>query len=221
MTWYQTLSQRMQGLHNNEQMKFSCCRHRGRFFGMVVALMLYFTIVIYIHGLATKHIASNDDDIHVFKADRAHKESFSACLLIMDDNHRLSEWIGYHYFAMSLRYLVVAVDPHSKTSPSLILNRWRNRMIVVEWTDSNFTDKLLIIGDNDDHQTKKGKHRTRQADFYLECTRHLQNNNRTWTSYHGKHIIFPWCISSSAAAAERRELVIHNCCSTHRVLSAI
>jgi hypothetical protein len=104
----------------------------------------------------------------------------------MDDNHRLSEWIAYHYFAMSLRYLVVAVDPHSKTSPSQILNRWRDRMTVVEWTDSNFTDKSLIIGDTDNDQMKRDKFVTRQVDFYLECTHHMQNQNRTWTSYHGK-----------------------------------
>ena len=69
---------------------------------------------------ATGNIALNDDGVGKEDGDG---ESFSACLLIMDDNHRLSEWIGYHYFAMSLRYLVVAVDPHSKTTPSRILNR--------------------------------------------------------------------------------------------------
>ena len=177
--------------------QLSFCHQRGRCIiklGVMVVAMMYFTILIYILGLATKHIASNDHDISFGKLDSVDNESFSACLLIMDDNHRLSEWIGYHYFAMSLRYLVVAVDPHSKTSPSQILNRWRDRMTVVEWTDSNFTEKSLIIGDADDHQMKKVKHRTRQAEFYLECTRHLQNHNRTWTSYHGKRI-FSWLAS--------------------------
>jgi hypothetical protein len=31
------------------------------------------------------------------KAEAGEDETFSACLLIMDDNHRLSEWISYHY----------------------------------------------------------------------------------------------------------------------------
>jgi hypothetical protein len=97
---------------------------------------------------ATENIASNDDGVDD-KVDSEEGESFSACLLIMDDNHRLSEWIGYHYFAMRLRYLVVAVDPHSKASPSRILDRWRDRMTVVEWTDSNFTDNSLINLDTD------------------------------------------------------------------------
>ncbi|KAL3816693.1 hypothetical protein ACHAXA_009132 [Cyclostephanos tholiformis] len=183
---------------------FSGCCHRDsciiKLVGMV-ATMLYFTNLIAIFrklnrqttaaGLdqlafgpnpaAIKNFASNDDGVD--KVD-SEGESFSACILIMDENHRLSEWIGYHYFAMSLRYLVVAVDPHSKTSPSQILNRWRDRMTIVEWTDSNFTDKFLINLNTDGHIKKTKKHRARQADFYLECTRHLQSHNRTWTSYH-------------------------------------
>lgn len=111
-------------------------------------------------------------------------ESFSACLLIMDDNHRLSEWIAYHYFAMPLRYLVVAVDPHSLTSPSHILNRWRSRMTIIQWTDGNFTTENLIINTTDDMTKRKNKHLTRQRTFYRECTIHMQTHNRTWTSYH-------------------------------------
>jgi hypothetical protein len=34
------------------------------------------------------------------------------------------------------------------------------------------------------------KHRARQTEFYLECTHHLQNHNRSWTSYHGKRFSF-------------------------------
>jgi len=112
-------------------------------------------------------------------------ESFSACLLVMDENYRLVEWIAYHYFVMPLRYLVVAVDPHSETSPSKILDRWRDRIVIEEWTDSNFTSDDLMIKDGDTPNQKKGKHRTRQRLFYLECTRHLQKQrNRTFTSYH-------------------------------------
>ena len=162
---------------------------------------------------ATGNIALNDDGVGKEDGDG---ESFSACLLIMDDNHRLSEWIGYHYFAMSLRYLVVAVDPHSKTTPSRILNRWRDRMTIVEWTDYNFTKKRLIIDHtNENHGKKKYKHLTRQVDFYHECTRHLQNHNRTWTSYHGK-CIFP-CFYLMLQM-QREELLLPLCCTTHTVL---
>jgi len=117
---------------------------------------------------------------------RAHnEESFSACLLVMDDNHRLSEWIAYHYHVMPLRYLVVAVDPHSRTSPKAFLDRWRPFMEIDEWTDTDFTkDTLMIDVETDSLNDKKIKHRNRQGQFYHACTKHLQAKNRTWTSYH-------------------------------------
>lgn len=110
-------------------------------------------------------------------------QSFSACLLVMDDNHRLDEWIAYHWYVLPLRYLVIAVDPHSNTSPTAVLNKWRRYMNIIEWTDSNFTLDNLMIQPDDDPDLKKRKHRTRQTSFYVECARHLMQANRTWTSY--------------------------------------
>jgi hypothetical protein len=67
-------------------------------------------------------------------------ESFAACLLIMDDNHFLVEWLAYHYQFMPLRRLIVAVDPKSKTSPADILNRYSSRGLIniSIWNDSDF-----------------------------------------------------------------------------------
>ena len=50
--------------------------------------------------------------------------SMAVCLLIKDENNNLGEWIAYHSFSLPLRHLVVAVDPHSMTSPSEIISRW-------------------------------------------------------------------------------------------------
>ena len=49
-------------------------------------------------------------------------EAFSACMLVMDDNHRLTEWLAYHYHVLPLRYLVVAVDP--KAIEFFVKNIW-------------------------------------------------------------------------------------------------
>lgn len=111
-------------------------------------------------------------------------ETFSACLLIMDDNHRLPEWLTYHYFALNLRYLVVAVDPSSKTSPTHIFDRWRHAklMNIVEWTDTNFTARDLSRRKS--HKKKNiALHKHRQWLFYNACTRHLKHQNRRWTVY--------------------------------------
>jgi hypothetical protein len=67
-------------------------------------------------------------------------ESFSACLLIMDENIRFGEWLVYHYYTMPLRNLVLAVDPRSKTSPEEILAKWRPFMNITIWGDDEILE---------------------------------------------------------------------------------
>jgi hypothetical protein len=65
--------------------------------------------------------------------------SFLSPELSMDDNHRLMEWMAYHYHVLPLRYMIVVVDPRSKTSPSSIFNEWRRKGVYIEeWTDRDF-----------------------------------------------------------------------------------
>jgi hypothetical protein len=109
--------------------------------------------------------------------------SFSACLLIMDDNNRLSEWLAYHYFVLPLRHIVIAVDPASRTLPHSILNRWRPYMNVTVWSDDDFG--FNKTGENTKAiSVKTNQHRTRQRHFYKHCTAHLNKLNQTWTTYH-------------------------------------
>jgi hypothetical protein len=107
------------------------------------------------------------------------EESFSACLLIMDDNHRLSEWIAYHYFAMPLRHLVVTIDPRSRTSPSKILDRWRPLMNITLWGDEDFkfAPNALQNLNETNGQAKTLLHRSRQEYFYKHCATHLKNRS--------------------------------------------
>ena len=71
--------------------------------------------------------------------------SFSACLLVMDENFRLQEWIAYAYFTLRLRYIVVTVDPRSKQLPTKVLDLFRSElnMTILEW--SKFTAGIIII----------------------------------------------------------------------------
>lgn len=133
---------------------------------------------------------------------------FSACLLIKDDNTLLNEWIAYHYHTLKLRFLVIAVDPHSVMSPRTILERWQNLtgLQVVQWSDQDympqsFLDKGYVIplekidgnasnskwhlGFEDANQVKLDKqrisnHRFRQLTFLPACYRHLRNLKKTW-----------------------------------------
>lgn len=60
---------------------------------------------------------------------------FCACLIIKDNNHWLTEWLAYHYHVLPLRHLIIVVDPDSTTSPKPILDRWKGRMIIEDWSD--------------------------------------------------------------------------------------
>lgn len=125
--------------------------------------------------------AVQNDDASIVDVDD--NNSFSACLLIMDGNHRLPEWLAYHYYVLNLRYLVVAVDPSSRTSPAFILKRWNGRIKVVQWSDANFTSRHLTRREGDSEKKILDLHRTRQWVFYNACSRHLKEHGRRWTIY--------------------------------------
>lgn len=115
----------------------------------------------------------------------APKDSFSACLLTMDDNHFLIEWLAYHYHTLPLRYLIVAVDPKSKTTPSAILEKWRNHgMVIEEWSDGDFfqiTENEITTQKFPKLSKATNLHRLRQNTFYEECMKRLKDQGRTWT----------------------------------------
>lgn len=108
---------------------------------------------------------------------------FSSCLLTMDDNHFLTEWIAYHYHALPLRRLIVAVDPNSKTSPSYIFDRWRKYVMTIEeWNDTDFmTGEEKRKARKGRHSPGTNLHRFRQRAFYARCMKTLKKENHSWT----------------------------------------
>jgi hypothetical protein len=120
-------------------------------------------------------------------------DSFSACLLIRDDNHFLIEWLLYHYFVLPLRHLIVLVDPASRTSPSRIFQRYRanSSLDIVEWThDDDYSTAAEFAQAGQVVRQYFGAdigedlilHRTRQRMFYYRCLLHHQRRNRTWVA---------------------------------------
>ena len=128
-------------------------------------------------------------------------------MLIKDDNDILNEWIAYHYHTLGLRYMIVAVDATSSTSPSVILNKWRSfGMTIEEWRDEMFMPefffqkayhlmpRLAKIKRNKNKWLDEIKdpevavnyvhsiidHRFRQITFLTECAKALRRQNRTW-----------------------------------------
>ena len=109
--------------------------------------------------------------------------SFSACLMIMDENHRLPEWLAYHYYMMPLRHVVLLVDPRSETSPMDTVQRWRPYIKIDVW---NFTDLHQYKPQSKKHANLDSweRHRRVQKFFYTQCGHYFRTHNRTWTTFH-------------------------------------
>jgi hypothetical protein len=116
-------------------------------------------------------------------------DEFSACALVMDDSHFLIEWLAYHYHVVNLRTLILVRDPRSQTSPSLVLDRWRELIHIEEWDDSDFMTpaefqdaQVQVLGYFSDVQsnTQLMYHRARQRIFYYKCMQRLKDQDKTW-----------------------------------------
>lgn len=79
---------------------------------------------------------------------------FAICLLTRDDLPILPEWIAYHYHAVNLRHLVVAVDPLSASDPEPILenfrrhlNKTKDPLVIEEWREADFMPDYFVRGE--------------------------------------------------------------------------
>jgi hypothetical protein len=112
-------------------------------------------------------------------------EGVAACLLIMDDNHFLVEWMAYHYHAAGLRKLVVAIDPKSTTSPLEILSRWRDKIDITVWkSDDDYITRKEFLAEYQRvtlffsvTSPSLVEHRARQRVFYTQCLRKIKNDS--------------------------------------------
>ena len=105
----------------------------------------------------------------------APEASFSACVLALDENARLIEWLAFHYQILPLRRLIVAIDPRSRLRPSSILQRWAGMMNITEWSDADY-------GFTPGNRPLIGRHRSRQAMFFRRCMLSLKAEHRTWVA---------------------------------------
>ena len=119
----------------------------------------------------------NHDSSDIVEISGQHS-SMSACLIIMDDNHFLVEWIAYHYLYLPLRRLIVAVDPKSQTSPSEILGRYSSRGLIdiTIWNDTDYLDPSTM----DNSLPPLYQHAIRQNAFIAACLRVLKEEKRNW-----------------------------------------
>ena len=112
-------------------------------------------------------------------------ETMSACLLVYDDNHFLTEWLAFHYQTLPLRRLIIATDPRSRTSPSPILQRWKSHgMNITEWTDDDYFPlsyrRAILRSSLYPNSTNRWvlMHRFRQRFLYRDCMKQLQQEHQ-------------------------------------------
>lgn len=61
----------------------------------------------------------------------------------------LPEWLAYHYHALSLRHLVVAVDPSSTTNPRSLFDKFQTLLPdlqIEQWSDQDFMPNFFLNG---------------------------------------------------------------------------
>lgn len=128
--------------------------------------------------------------------------TFSACLLIKDDNEILNEWLAYHYHTTNMRHLVVGIDPTSSESPSKILQKWRllTDMEVLEWTDDMYMPDEFLENRRPPPEYMQGasdfdkplstatmleisNHRYRQRVFLAKCMKSMRQKGRSWVMH--------------------------------------
>jgi hypothetical protein len=137
-----------------------------------------------------RKIGSTDSSTAAAYSRTKNNSSFSACLLVMDDNHFLIEWLAFHFFTLPLSRVILAVDPRSETSPSKILNRWKGRMTTDLWQDEDYMNSEEL--DQAEHYVRKFfkitdqpelvRHRARQRLFYYKCMKQLKQEERRWVT---------------------------------------
>jgi Glycosyl transferase family 2 len=181
-----------------------------------VSLLELEPTIVGTHSLEETRLLTHKEDEHPVESkasipQKLSHNTFSACMLIKDDNDLLNEWLAYHYHVLNLRYLLVAVDPSSATSPTPIFDKWRRLtdLKIVEWSDPNFMPKVflltgyhispnLIDGDASKSKWHEGhedaekvkadnlqitNHRFRQVTFLAACLKHMRNHKKTWTMH--------------------------------------
>ncbi|KAL3933027.1 MAG: hypothetical protein SGBAC_010574 [Bacillariaceae sp.] len=132
---------------------------------------------------------NNDENgpIH-WQHDSISTDDVSACLLVMDDNHYLIEWIAYHYHVANLRNLIIVSDEHSMTSPYPVLERWKGRMDILQWRDEHYMNatEFAVAQQNvtdyfgSDMPPSLVLHRARQRLFYYKCLQNLRERGKSW-----------------------------------------
>ncbi len=102
-----------------------------------------------------------------------------ACILVLNDNHLLLEWVAYHYTVLPLRFLIVGSDDNSTDDPMDVLGRWNNTNLQFEvWHFGNEFGKGIKYKFGDSTY----RHARRQQNFLSSCLQYSIQHNQSWVA---------------------------------------
>ena len=163
------------------------CRLSGFLSSNCILIITLLSALISLKGVDSSPVKATTSNNHGHTLDRsvedeihdAPTDHFAACILTMDDNYRMIEWLAYHYHTLPLRRLILMVDPRSKTSPEPVLDRWREHMKIDVWEDSDVFTKEQLVDRSDEGLVFL--HRARQRTFNVKCMNTLRDEGAKWT----------------------------------------
>jgi hypothetical protein len=93
-----------------------------------------------------------------------------ACLMLRNENHRLAEWVAYHYTTLPLKHLIVATDEKSVEDPMDVMGRWNGTDLKFQvWRLDDFGKSITYTQPNDPVY----RHLERQAHFVSRCLQYF------------------------------------------------
>lgn len=101
----------------------------------------------------------------------------------------MAEWLAYHYHTLPLRRLIVGVDPFSETSPTAILDRYRDAglMEITEWSEVDMMPPHLLsrhkVLNESNVVAMKRLYLNRQMHFYAKCMAVMKMEGLSWTAF--------------------------------------
>ena len=140
----------------------------------------------------------NPEFSHLYKKTN---NTMSACLLVMDDTIKLTEWLAYHYTALPLSHLIVAIDPHSLLEDKIrsVLDLWKDKFEHLEvWSNDtwitlnatagwrrsiykgNTTEYMNWFVNQNSQMGRFHSHHRRQQHFAVQCMREMKHLNQSW-----------------------------------------
>lgn len=166
--------------------------------GLAICAQLYLTVCSFFPSslddellVLRRHDAlSNTASSKRKSSPRAHTTTFGACLMTMQDNDLLYEWLAYHRTVLPLTHVVIGSDENNTHDPSLVLDRMKhlfqyvNILEPLEFINRHGPYKPLSLRKHENDTNKEQAHHAlihRQKGFITTCLERLQEQGVGWT----------------------------------------